>query len=258
MITPSIRRAASFAFVLASASVATPGFAQGASAQEAKAESGDHVSPLPRGPRFGLIPGAGGGVGGFTNAPSYYPGFVGLTFTQVEVLAEIDRWGGFLRGAFYSSGQDGRWTAPSIAGGATYRFFGDGEKSWGLVGRGGLIWQNWHASTAGCDIKFFIPENCKASLPPPVPGVIQVTTPIYSTTVSTFGLLAGARLELPVSGAYMAFGGELVGVADLSQASPGVAIEALFSFSISFRSRNWNGETVDESIERARYRERNK
>jgi hypothetical protein len=149
----------------------------------------------------------------------------------------------FLRALYESSGDDGRWTAPGGAIGASYRFFGDGETTWSLVARGGVIFERWHASTAGCAVPYFFPDNCKNFVATPPRGVIQDVTPITSVTVDTIGLLYGARLELPVKPVYMALGAELGSLVDVDASSPGVVLQARLTFTISFR----NHQSEDES-----------
>lgn len=219
----------------------------------------DARADLPQGPRFGVLPGAGVGMAGFTNAPQGIPGFVGLTSLQIEIVGELPDRGLFLRPFFQSSGNDGRWTAPGVAAGVGYRFFGDGETSWSLVGRGGLMFERWHASTGGCPIPYFIPDNCKNFVEPTLTGHTDTSAPINTVTVNTLGLLAGARLELPVQPVFMALGGEIAGLADVSAGSPGAIFQAQLTFTISFRNHQaTSGDNAEVLRAPASYNPRNK
>jgi hypothetical protein len=253
VIMPRVTGSAIAAIALA---LISSGISRGARAED---EAGDR---LPRGARFGVLPGAGVGVAGFTNGPSEVPSFVGTTFTQIELVGETPRIGIFARGMFYSSGEAGRWTAPALALGASYRFFGDGETHLSLVGRGGLIYERWHAAEEnGCSIPLFRPENCKDFTPPTLPGhTPDPSAARYHTTIDTAGILAGLRLELPVQPIFMAFGGELVSVVDFTSSSPGMIIQAQLSFTISFRSHESKDAPIvaPSSTEPAKYNERNR
>jgi len=188
-----------------------------------------------RGPRVGFIPTLGVGVAQFTGQRPYFPSFVGMSVSQLEFIVDTGRWGGFLRGAYLSSGAGGRWTAPVVALGPTYRFVGDGETRWGIVGKAGLVYQRWHANTAGCAVPFFIPDNCKDFTPPVEEGLIEYIPPTYSTTVDNVGLLAGASFEIPVESLYLALGAELAASVDVDHATPGLAFAGQLTFSFALR-----------------------
>ena len=194
----------------------------------------DDDAPL-RGVRVGFVPTLGVGVAQFTGQRPYFPSFIGMSVSQLEFIVDTGRWGGFLRGAFLSSGADGRWTAPVVALGPTYRFAGDGETRWGIVGKAGLVYQRWHANTAGCAVPFFFPDNCKDFADQEPPGTIVVVAPNYSTTVDNLGLMGGASFEIPVESFYLALGAELAATADIDHATPGLAFAGQLTFSFALR-----------------------
>ena len=227
----TIRRAASIA--LAAALLA--------SASSARAADDDEGL---KGPRIAVVPAIGAGVGVFTGQRSPFPSFVGLTLLQAEASYEIDRWGAFARFGFASSGQDGRWTAPIIATGASYRLEGDGDERWGLVARGGFVYQRWHADAGGCDVAFFIPSNCKDFIPPTLPGQVGVTPLPAVTTVDTLGLLAGLRAEAPLRDFFLAFGVETSGTVDVSQSQPGLVWTAQLTLALGLRNHQAGNEPM--------------
>jgi hypothetical protein len=194
-----------------------------------------------RGPRLGITPGIGGGVAGFTAAPAVFPSFVATTVIHIEAIFELPRWGFFLRGAYMSSGQAGRWTAPEAAAGVQLRLAGDGETSWGFGVRLGAIYERWSASAAGCDVTLFIPQNCQYYVAPPPGAPIQLA-PVPSITLDALGLLAAARLELPVEPVLVAFGAELAALANVDGASPGSVLTG--QLTITFALRDHPNPTV--------------
>jgi hypothetical protein len=213
-----------------------------------------------RGPRIGFIPGVGFGMRAFTAAPDHFVSFVGVSVTQLDISYEGEKIGGFLRGGFLSSGEDGRWTAPTLTLGGTYRLFGDGEERPALVARAGLLYERWHANTAGCNIPFFYPDSCQNFTTPPSGAggaqiVQQTAAPSYNVTVDTMGVMGGLRYELPVSAAYLALSAELMSTVDVSQASPGLALGGQITFSFGFRNHQAGNAAQRRAPSPSRFRE---
>lgn len=207
-----------------------------------------------RGMRIGFVPGIGAGVAQFTGQRPYFPSFVGYTVAQIEFLVDMGKWGGFLRGEFVSSGGGGRWTSPSVVLGPTYRFKGDGEERWGIVGRAGLVYQRWHAtSSGGCDVPLLIPTSCQYYPPPTPPGTITDTPPVYTTTVDHIGALAGVSLEAPVESVFVAIGAELGASVDVDNANPGLAFFGQLTLSLSLRDHLREDETPKMPTMRHRF-----
>jgi hypothetical protein len=199
----------------------------------AQEEEGDIL----RGPRFEVLPSLGVGMGTFTSPVHGLPSFIGYSVLSLEMAYDTGgRWGGFLRGTFLSSGDDGRWTSPGLSLGATYRLQGDGETQFGYLLRGGLIYQRWHASLSGCDVPFLYPESCQDQTPPPQTGVITAPVNNYDTTIDTGGLFAGIRAELPLVPYYVAFGAEVAGTVDFTQASPGTVWTGMLTITLGLRN----------------------
>jgi hypothetical protein len=226
-------------------------------APAAAADDDAHALGL-RGPRLAFVPAVGGGVAAFTSQLAPFPSFVGLSISQVELSYETPRWGGFLRGGYLSSGEDGRWTAPLAALGVSYRLRGDGEEVWGFVPRGGLMYQRWHANSAGCPVPFFFPDNCKGfdSTTKTPSGVIDGSAPPVVTTIETLGLFFGMRAEIPVSPIFLALGAEMTTTLDLSQSSPGLIWSGQFTLAFALRNHQIGNESVRHPIDPARYRSR--
>ncbi len=206
------------AAVLASALL----LASGAAADEATA-------------RFGVVPFAGGGIAGVTS-PGKLPGFIGVTSLGVEALGEVMPWGGFLRSEFLSSGQDGRWTAFSVALGVSRRVLGTPE-TWSLLLRLAPGLEFWHGSNSGCAVSLFVPNSCTSAVEPTPPGVIVAPSQTYDVTVTTLALLAGLRVEAPLQSAYLAFDATLVPEVDLSASAPGSIWSMRFGLVFGFRDR---------------------
>jgi hypothetical protein len=186
--------------------------------------------------RFGVLPTVGFGfakIGG----PGVLPGFIGLSTLGIEVHGEVPPYGGFVRFQFDSSGLDGRWTAPSFALGVTYRFIGDGVETLGIVGRAGLLYERWHGMSvnSNCPIDLFVPSNCKALVPPVPSGNVTPPPPVYTYTGDNLGLLAGVRLELPVQLFYLAVDGELGGLVEVGDSTPGTVVHLRFALVAAFR-----------------------
>jgi hypothetical protein len=190
----------------------------------------DDVAPGLRGPRLGVTPGIGIGFAGFTgNAP--YPSFVFTTAIQLEALVELERWGFFVRGGFISSGSSGRWTAPTFALGSQYRLAGDGEERWGVVVRAGGLFERWNATPVlgSCDIFYVLPNSCQ--------NYNEPTNPTSGTplTAESVGLLAGVRVDLPVTPVYLALDAELSVAKDVDQSVPDYAIGGRLMFTFALR-----------------------
>jgi hypothetical protein len=202
------------------------------------------MAPKP-GIRIGVLPLVGFGVAGLTNSGDL-PGFIGFTSLGLELHGERPPFGLLLRGHYLSSGQDGRWTAPSLSAGVSYRFFGDGIEHLSLLGRGGLLYDRWHATNVGtgCPVDLFFPTNCKALALAAPSGVILAKTNTESVTVDAFGVFAGVRLELPVAAFYAAVDAELTMVGDVSASSPGAIFGLRSGIAIGFRDRRDVGDAV--------------
>ena len=195
--------------------------------------------------RFGVVPLLGFGAAVLTNHGDL-PGFIGFTSLGLEIHGERPPFGLLLRGHYLSSGRDGRWTAPSLSAGASYRVFGDGIEHLSLLGRGGFLYERWHATSVGtgCPVDLFFPTNCKA-LPLAAPaGVILAQTETESVTVDALGVFAGARLELPVAAFFAAIDAELTLVGDVSAPSPGAVFGLRTGIAIGFRDRRDTGNAV--------------
>jgi hypothetical protein len=175
--------------------------------------------------RFGLLPIVGGGVAGVT-APGTLPGFFAYTTLGGEVFGQLTRWGLFLRFDFLSSGADGPtkasyqsgWNAYSFDAGASYRLFGD-SKTISLFARAGVTYEHWVAQEQGpCAVLPFIPNSC------PAPGTTEV-----GYEGDAIGVNAGARLEFPLKGFYVAVGANFVPLVTFNTSNdmPGVPQTAL-------------------------------
>lgn len=211
----------------------------------------DDVRDLPT--RFGVLPSIGVGLASVGKS-SPFPSFVGLTTLGVEVHGEVPPYGGFVRFQFDSSGLDGRWTAPSFALGGSYRLFGDGVDHLALLGRAGFLYERWHATSGNCPVDLFVPTNCKALVPPSPTGEILKTVPIVTVTGDHLGLLAGARVEMPIPLFYLAVDGEVGGLVDVSEPSPGTVLHFRLSLVAAFR----DARKVDHDpyVRTERYRRR--
>jgi hypothetical protein len=190
-----------------------------------------------RGPRVGFVPSVGFGGTAFTGQHPYFQSSVAETMVAIDFIVDVGRWGVFARGGYVTSGTTGLWTAPIGALGGTYRFRGDGEEEWGIVGRLGALYQRWGANTAGCSVTWFFPNSCSDYQPPPTPGLIPATpAQSYQTTVDNVGLMGGVSFEVPVEPAFVALGAELSATADVDHASPGLAFSGLLTLSLAFRT----------------------
>ncbi len=192
----------------------------------------EDVRDLPS--RVGVLPSVGVGVAKIGNS-SPFPSVVGLTTFGIEVHAEVPPYGGFFRFQFDSSGLDGRWTTPSFALGGSYRFFGDGVERLALLGRFGFLYERWHATSGDCPIDLFFPSNCKALVAPAPSGVLLNTVPIVTVTGDNLGLLAGVRAEMPIALFYLAVDGEVGGLVDVSESTPGTVLHFRLSLVAAFR-----------------------
>ncbi len=188
--------------------------------------------------RIGLVPLVGFGAAVLTKTGDL-PGFIGFTSLGFEIHGERPPYGLLLRGQYLSSGKDGRWTAPSLSAGASWRLFGDGLDELSLIGRAGVLYDRWHAtsSNTGCPVDLFFPTNCKALGPIEPSGVIVQKPVTESITVDAFGAFAGARLELPVSFFYAAIDAEMTLVGDVSSTMPGAIFSLRSGIAFGFRDR---------------------
>ncbi len=192
--------------------------------------------------RLRLAPRVGGGIGFVTGKVSPFPHTIGLTEIGGEVSYEVIPWGGWIQGTFESSGEDGKWTAPSIAAGFSYRLFGDGIERTSVLFRGGAVWEAWHASSTACSIYLFFPSGC-VSLPPRNPdGSLPVGYKAYDDNGQDVGLLAGVRLEVPLRFMYLAFDGSFVPTVDLTSTTPTATFGFRFAMLIGFRDQRTSDE----------------
>jgi hypothetical protein len=202
-------------------------------------------------PRLGVFPTVGVGMAKIGNS-SPFPGFIGLTTLGGEIHAEVPPYGGFFRFQFHSSGEGGRWNAPSLALGGSYRLLGDGVQHWALLARGGLLWERWHAisGNSGCPVDLFVPTNCKAQQPPAFIAAQLNSAPVVEQTSDLYGLFAGLRAEAPTRYFYVAGDVELSGVANLGGSFPSSVLAARIAIVLGFRdlraSERPPGETPRE------------
>jgi hypothetical protein len=223
--------------LLLAPALALAALASAPSAARAQEQAPDNELP---GPRIALVPGIGFGMAGFTGGTGALPGFVATSVVQGEAIVEFPRLGFFLRGAYLTSGQAGRWTAPEFAAGAQYRLLGDGEVAWGLVARTGVLFARWSGNTGGCDILWFIPQSCPDYSPPTTEGQAPPapSAPSFVINTNTLGLLAALKLEAPVRPVYLALSAELGALADVDRSSPGSALTAQLTLTFGFRSHS--------------------
>jgi hypothetical protein len=188
--------------------------------------------------RYGFTPTVGGGFAVVTHA-SPLPGFVGMTALGGEILGEVPPWGGFLRAEYLSTGQDGRWTGLSFVLGGSRRLFGRATHL-SLLARGGIAYQHWHGASGGCDVILFVPNSCISQAAPATPGT--VTTPVNITDYSgnAMGILAGARLELPIKPVYLAIDASFIPVIDVDTTSPTAVLGFRLDLVLGFRDRRVN------------------
>jgi hypothetical protein len=187
-------------------------------------------------PRFGVFPTVGTGIAKVSNAAPF-PGFIGLTTLGGEVHLEVPPYGGLFRFQFHSSGDTGRWTAPSFALGGSYRLFGDALEHWALLARGGLLWERWHAisENSNCPIDFFVPTNCKALQPKAPSGVILNNPAVIEQASDLYGVFAGLRAEAPTRYFYLAGDFELDGLVNLGGTFPSTVLAARIAVVVGFR-----------------------
>jgi len=191
------------------------------------ASSSPHVARADDdGHRFGLVGLIGGGVAGVLH-PGPLTGAIGFTDLGVEILGEVRPWGGFLRAEYLSSGDGGRWTAFGFSGGAEYRLFGDVRHT-AVFLRGGLAYERWMGNDAGCPIDLLVPNSC---------NLIGVTTSSFQVQTDMLGVIAGARVEAPISSVYVAASGNFVPVVAIDSSNPAAAFELRFTLEVGFRDQ---------------------
>ena len=211
-----------------------------AAARPARADSGDEKLAQWT---LGLTPMAGAGMVKMT-AGGDFPSFVGVSVGAMELQASLARVGVFVRGGYLSSGSDGRWTAPTLTLGGSYRLFGDGYDEVGVLLRGGITYERWHASSAGCAVNFFIPTNCKYFAPPAGSGLITAPDTHLETSNNAFGITPSIRVELPVKSFYLALDGDVAVLASAQSGAPGVLFETRLAIVFGLRHiRHWSGVT---------------
>jgi hypothetical protein len=205
------------------------------------------------GHRFGLVPSFGGGIAGVVH-PGPLPGFVGFTDLGAELLGEVRPWGGFLRADFLSSGNDGRWTAWSFGAGTQYRLFGTTERT-ALFLRGGLVYERWLGNNQGCPIPFVAPSSCNL-LGTNTGNPEMPAPPPFSATANMVGVTLGARVEVPISAAYLAFGATFVPTAAVDASNPTAVFALRFDMELGFRDarKNTDATYVDDPHELRRHR----
>jgi hypothetical protein len=197
-------------------------------------EAPDAVAPSPTW-KLALLPVVGVGYTHVGNS-GLFPNNIGTTILGGEMDASYGRYGGVARVQYLSSGDDGRWTAMSYGLGGSYRVFGDGYDTFALIARGGLFYEHWRASTAGCPIDLFFPRNCKDFVAPPGSGIVDVLPPTTHDANDALGIFAGARVELPLHGFFVAFDAEIApGIAfgDL----PGALLQARLAIVVGLKHR---------------------
>jgi hypothetical protein len=189
--------------------------------------------------RFGLTGALGAGVADVFH-PGPLPGVVGFSDLGVQIMGEIRPWGGFVRGDFLSSGDDGRWTAYSVTAGAEYRLFGDLHHT-ALFLRGGLAYERWIGNTTGCPIDIFVPSSC---------NLTGHMAPAFSTSTDMLGVVAGVRVELPIPVIYLAFGLNFLPTVGIDKDAPGGTLQLRFDLEAGFRDtrvdRGGRGRTPDD------------
>jgi hypothetical protein len=185
---------------------------------------------------LGLTPMIGVGMAKMS-AGTDFPTFVGMSVGAVELQASLARVGVFVRAGYLSSGSGGRWTAPTLTLGASYRLFGDGYEDVGVLLRGGFTYERWHASSAGCAVNFFIPTNCKLFEPPAGSGLTTQTDTHIEASNDAFGITPSVRVELPVKSFYLALDGDVAVLASAQSGAPGVLFETRFAIVVGVRHR---------------------
>ena len=199
--------------------------------------------------RLRLVPRIGGGLGFVTGHIAPFAHTIGLTEVGGELSYEVVPWGGWLQGTFESSGEDGKWTAPSVAGGFSYRFFGDGVDAFSLLFRGGVVWEPWHANSAACAVYLFFPSGC-VSLPPRNPdGTTPAGYKSYDDNGENLGLLAGVKIEAPIHWMYLALDASFVPTVDVSSSVPGATFGFHFALLAGFRDRRSKDAKKNDSTE---------
>jgi hypothetical protein len=183
------------------------------------------------GHRFGLVPLIGGGVAGVLH-PGPLAGAIGFTDLGVEILGEVRPWGGFLRAEYLSSGDAGRWTAFAFSAGADYRLFGNVHRT-ALFLHGGLAYERWSGNDKGCPVDFLVPDSCNLE------GA-QMTS--FDVTADMIGVVAGARVEVPLSFLYIAFSGNFVPAVSVDSSYPAGTFELRFDTEIGFRDYRRNDD----------------
>jgi hypothetical protein len=178
------------------------------------------------GHRFGLVGLIGGGIAGVAH-PGPLSSFIGFTDLGVEILGEVRPWGGFLRGEYLSSGDTGRWTAFSFSGGVEYRLFGDARHT-ALFLRGGLAYERWSGTSGGCPVDFLVPDSC---------NLLNAQGATFQVSTDMLGVIAGARLEAPISPLFLAVSGNVVPAIAVDSSNPAAALELRFTLEVGFRDR---------------------
>ena len=205
--------------------------------------------------RLRFVPRIGAGLGFVTGHTAPFPHTIGLTEVGGEISYEVIPWGGWLQGTFESSGEDGKWTSPSVAGGFSYRFFGDGVERASLLFRGGAVWEPWHASSTACAITLFFPSGCVSLPPRDANDRIPASYRAYDYNGQDFGLLAGVRVEVPLRFMYLGFDASFVPTVDVTSAVPGATFGFRFALLAGFRDRRTKeqkkGDTTEAPDDRA-------
>jgi hypothetical protein len=189
-----------------------------------------------------------GGGGGAVLHPGPLAGPVAFTDFGAEVLGEIRPWGGFARVDYLSTGGDARWTSWAFSGGTEYRLFGTTRRT-ALFLRGGLTFELLTGNTAGCPVIVFVPSSC---------NLIGATPPTFDVTADMLGVIAGARVEVPLTFMYLAFSANFVptfafarsdsGTLPGNQGSPSGTLELRFDIEAGLRQIKKSETEVDDPV----------
>ncbi len=207
------------------------------------------------GHRFGIAMVLGGGVGGVLH-PGPLPGPVGFTDLGAEVFGEVRPWGGFARIDYLSTGPNGLWTTFAFAAGAEYRLFGDTRHT-ALFLRGGPTFEFLSGQSSGCNVIFLVPSSCND---------IGAVSPTFNVTGDMLGVIAGTRVELPLSWFYIAFSANFVPTVAVARQQTGTegglypgppsgTLELRFDLEAGFRQIKQSEVEIDEPY-RSRHRRR--
>jgi hypothetical protein len=109
-----------------------------------------------------------------------------------------------------------------------------------LLARAGIAYEHWNGASGGCDVILFVPNSCISQAAPPTPGTVTVTTPVTDYSGNAMGILAGARLELPIKPVYLAIDASFTPVIDVDTTSPTAVLGFRLDLVLGFRDRRVN------------------